>query len=489
MLSKPNTMVVENNIAVLNRINQLLTDRSYNVITVESCWEALNIIQKNPGSIDIMLLSLELPRLGAMPLLETLHKTRSDILIMAMSADCGEEAIEAMHAGAYDCIRKTFTTERFWTKMNRVIERFHLNQELEKLKREKRSGQGYGPDSMQAIFDSMADGILVTDLHNNLVFCNSRAAGMFNLSCDEDLGRPVQELIRHKELKRLLVNTTRLKTATPGHHETCLLEMGDRQLKVHISPVINRDGAPIGTVTLIHDVMQISVMDSLKDDFIFMVSHQLKSPLSSMLMQLSVVVDGLAGDLTAKQKDLLGKAKEKTKGMIILVNDLLDFRRIEEGKILQQIEHLDLQEILQRTLDLMAMSSEDKDITIETHVANDLSFITGDKTGIEAVFVNVISNAIKYTPTGGRVTINIYKSGNDVCIKVVDTGIGIAPEDIHRIFDRFYRVRSETTRAIAGSGLGLSIVKRIVDLHKGTVYIESKENQGTTFMVSLPGTR
>ena len=489
MLSKPNIMVVENNIAVLNRINQLLTNRSYNVITVESCWEALNIIQKNPGGVDIVLLSLEMPRLGAMPLIETLQKTRSEILIMAMSADCGEEAIEAMHAGAYDCIRKTFTTERFWTKINRVIERFHLNQELEKLKREKRSAQGYGPDSMQAIFDSLADGILVTDLHNNLVFCNPRAADMLNLSRDEDLGRPVQDLIRHKELEKLLVNTARLKNATPGHHEVCLLEMDGKQLRTHISPVINRDGAPIGTVTLIHDVIQISVMDSLKDDFIFMVSHQLKSPLSSMLMQLSVVVDGLAGDLTAKQKDLLGKAKEKTKGMIILVNDLLDFRRIEEGKILQQIERLDLQEILQRTIDLMAMSSEDKDITIETHVDDHLPFITGDKTGIEAVFVNIISNAIKYTPAGGRVTINIYKSGNDVCIKVVDTGIGIAPEDIHRIFDRFYRGRSETTRAIAGSGLGLSIVKRIVDLHKGTVYIESKENQGTTFLVSLPVTR
>lgn len=489
MLNKPNIMVVENNIAVLNRINQLLTGQAYDVITVESCWEALNIIKKNPGGVDIVLLSLEMPRLGAMPLIKTLQKTRSEILIMSMSADCGEEAIEAMHAGAYDCIRKTFTTERFWTKINRVIERFHLKRELEKLKMEKLSVQGYGPDSMQAIFDSLADGILVTDLQNNLVFCNPRAADMLNLSRNKDLGRPVQDLIRHKELEKLLVNTTRLKTATPGHHEVCLLEMDDKQLRAHISPVINRDGTPIGTVALIHDIIRTSVVDSLKDDFIFMVSHQLKSPLSSILMQLSVVVDGLAGDLTAKQKDMLGKTKEKTKGMIILVNDLLDFRRIEEGKILQQIEHIDLQEILQRTIDLMAMSSEDKDITIETHVDDHLPSITGDRTGIEAVFVNLISNAIKYTPAGGRVTISIYKRGNDVRIKVVDTGIGIAPEDIHRIFDRFYRVRSERTKAIAGSGLGLSIVKRIVDLHKGTVYIESKEKQGTTFMVSLPVTR
>lgn len=491
MLTKPNILAVENNIAVLNKINQLLTGRGYNVITVESCREALNIIQKNPGGIDIMLLSLEQPRLGAMPLIETLRKTRCEILIVVMSADCGEESIEAINAGAYDCIRKPFTAERFWTKMNRAIERFHLKRELEELRRERRSMPGYGSDSMQAIFDSLADGILVTDLHGNLVFCNSRAASMLDLSCDENLGRPVQQFIKHKELERLLLNTARLEPAicSIGHHEVCLLEMGDKQLRVHISPVVNRDGVPIGTVALIHDVMHISAMDAIKGDFIFMVSHQLKSPLSSMLMQLSVVLDGLAGDLTAKQKDLLGKAKEKTKGMITLVNDLLDFRRIEEGKILQQIERLDLREILQRSIDLMVMSAGDKDITIETHVADHLPFITGDRTGIEAVFVNLISNAVKYTPTGGRVTVDIYKSGNDVRIRVVDTGIGIAPADIHRIFDRFYRIKSETTRDIAGSGLGLSIVKRIVDLHKGTVHVESKENQGTTFIVSLPVTR
>lgn len=486
MLSKPNIMVVENNIAVLNKINQILTGQGYNVITVETCREALNIIQKNPGGVDIMLLSLEQPRLGAMPLIETLQKARSEILIVVMSADCGEEAIEAINAGAYDCIRKPFTAGRFWTKMNRAIEKFKLKRELATLRREKRSIQGYRSDSMQDIFDSLADGILVTDLHGNLVFCNSMAASMFNISCDEDLGRPIQQFVRHKELERLLVNTARLELGTRGQHEVCLLEMEGKRLRVHISPVVNKDGAPIGTAALIHDVMHITGMDSLKDDFIFMVSHQLKSPLSSMLMQLAVVVDGLAGDLTAKQKDLLGKAKEKTKGMITLVNDLLDFQRIEEGKILQQIERLDLREILQRTMELMTMSAEDKDITIETHVPDRLPFITGDRNGIEAVFVNLLGNAIKYTPTGGRVTVDVYKSGKDICIKVVDTGIGIAPEDIHRIFDKFYRVKSEKTKAIAGSGLGLSIVKRIVDLHKGTVHVESKENQGSTFIVSLP---
>ncbi|TSA08947.1 MAG: hybrid sensor histidine kinase/response regulator [Deltaproteobacteria bacterium] len=489
MLTKPNILVVENNIAVLNKVNQLLTSRGYNVIAVERAIEAFDIIQRKPRGIDIMLLSLELPRLGAMPLLETLRKARSEILILAMSADCGEEAIEAMHAGAYDCIRKAFTTERFWTKMDRAIERFHLKRELETLQRESRSIQGPWSDSMRAILDSMADGILVSDLHGNLVFCNSTAAGMFDVACDE-VGRPFQQFIRNKELEKLLGNAAGREPDTrTGHHEVCLLETGDKRLRIHISPVISRDGVPVGTVALIHDVMHISGMDSLRDDFIFMVSHQLKSPLSSMLMQLSVVVDGLAGDLNAKQKDLLTKTKEKTKSMITLVNDLLDFRRIEEGKVLQEIERLDLKEILQRTMEMMAVSAEEREISVTTHVSEDLPCIIGDRNAIEAIFVNLISNAVKYTPTGGRVTVDLYKGGDDVRIKVVDTGIGIAQSDINRIFDKFYRIRSETTKNIAGSGLGLSIVKRIVDLHKGTVYVESEENKGSTFIVSLPISR
>jgi two-component system phosphate regulon sensor histidine kinase PhoR len=493
MFSKLTILVVESNIAVLRQIDQLLAGRGYTVITTENSREALDILQKNPGRINIMLLSLELPRRGAMPLLKTMRKTRSEILVMVMSADCGEEAIEAMHAGAYDCIRKTFTTERFWTKMDRIIERFRLGQELESIKRERGSIQPYGPESMQLVFDSMADGVLVIDLRGNMVFCNRMAACMLDISCQGNLWRPVQHFIGDEELVKLLLSTAaEPATCSTGHptgHQACLLRAGNKRLRVHVNPVINREGKAIGTIALLHDVMYVTKMDSIKDDFMFMVSHQLKAPLSAMLMQLSVVLDGLAGDLTEKQQALLSKTKEKTKGMITLVSDLLDFQRFEEGGVLQQVERLDLREMAQRTLDLMATSAEDKHIVVDTSVTEDAPIVVGDRNGIEAIFVNLISNAIKYTPAGGRVTVDIYRNGDMICIKVVDSGIGIAQADINRIFDRFYRIKTDTTKDIAGSGLGLSIVKRIVGLHRGTIHVESEENKGSTFIVCLPGIR
>ena len=433
---KLNILVVENDIAVLSRVTSLLGKRGHNVIPVESREEAFTVLQKKKNIIDMALISLELPRLGAMPLIKTMRKSKHEIMLFVLSSDCGEEAIEAMHAGAYDCIRKTFTNGRFWTKIDRAIERLSLKRELEKLKKERKSIYDPGTENMRAIFDSIADGIMVTDLDNNLIFCNSKSADMLDMPRDEILGKPVQQLVKYKRLQKLLTSSPDAKSSFhSGHLEVCLLEVGDQRLRVHIDPVINRDGTHVGTVALVHDVMAITGMDSLKEDFIFMVSHELKAPLSAMLMQLSVVVDGLAGTLNKKQLSLLSKAKLKTKGMIALVSDLLDFQRIEEERILQQITQLNLTEILDRTIDLMTTMAEDKDITLKTHVIKDLPLIIGDKNGIEAIFVNLIGNAVKYTPDGGQVMVDIHKSGQDVRIKVVDTGIGIAQSDIKRIFE------------------------------------------------------
>lgn len=490
MLTKPNMLVVDNDIAILNKCSQLLLSEGYKVRTAESSKEALYIVEKYPADVDIMLLSLELPRLGAMSVIEVLQKIKSKILIMAMSADCGEEAIEAMHAGAYDCIRKTFTTARFWTKMNRVIERFRLARQLEIIKKQRQSvlmKDSYDEDTMRTILDSIADSILVTDQRGNLILYNSKAAAQFGLLADMALGQPVEKCLKNKELVSLIMDAIKLdRPRHPfGHHES-LIEMGNVRLRVLINYITREDDTVIGFLIQLDDISQTSAMDQLKADFMSMVSHELKAPLSALLMQISVVLDGLAGDITTKQKDLLGKAKEKTRGMIGLVNDLLDLRRIEEGKAVMMIEPLNMAELLERSVNLMTLSANDKNINFNVNIAENLPLFSGDRSGIEAIFINLISNAIKFTPIEGRVEVELKKSGKDLRIKVVDTGIGIEKEDIEHIFDRFYRIKSEQTKSVCGSGLGLSIVKGIVDAHRGTIHIESEAGKGTMFIISLP---
>jgi len=269
--------------------------------------------------------------------------------------------------------------------------------------------------------------------------------------------------------------------------EEPIIKTGEKMVRVHVDPVKNQAGAVIGALGLFHDVTKVDAMDQLRTDFLSMVSHELKSPLSSLLMQISVILDGLAGDLTSKQSELLGKAKEKTKGMITLVNDILDYRRLQEGKSIQKIESLKLAEVLERTMELMLLSAEEKGINITCKIAKDLPMFNGDRGGMEAVFVNLVSNAIKYTQKGENVDVSLNREGKGIRLMVVDTGIGISEEDMERIFEKFYRIKTEQTRSIAGSGLGLSIVKGIVAAHGGQIHVESEVGSGTTFVVALPG--
>lgn len=494
MLVQPtiNILVVENDITIMQRCRELLLDQGHKIRTAECAEEALQIVQKQPADVDIMLLSLELPGWGAMTLIETLQRARREILIITMSANCGEEAIEAMHAGAYDCIRKTFTSDRFWTKMNRAIEAFRLRRRVDILKRQEKAALTrvkHDAPSLLAVLNSFTDALVITDWQTNVVLFNHKAGRLFGLTEDNVLGRPISDCVKSDELLSFFMRATKADStlATLMEGEEPIIKAGEKTVRVHVDPVKNQAGAVIGAVCLFHDVTTVDAMDKLRSDFLSMVSHELKAPLSSLLMQISVVLDGLAGELSPKQTDLLGKAKEKTKGMITLVNDILDYRRLQEGKSIQKIESLNLAENLQRTVDLMRLSAEEKGVEMTCKIGEDLPAFSGDRGGMDAVFINLISNAIKYTPKGGNVTVSLNREGKGVRLMVVDTGIGIQEDDIERIFERFYRIKSEETKSISGSGLGLSIVKGIVEAHNGVIHVESESGKGTTVIVSLPG--
>jgi PAS domain S-box-containing protein len=339
-------------------------------------------------------------------------------------------------------------------------------------------------ESLNAVIDSLSDGILVTDKTGNIILYNRKAEALLGIKGKAALDRPVHD-IGNKVLVELITKTLALDL--PYHsEEVCLIDISDTRLRVHVNPVRNENALLIGSVTLLHDVSRLSAIDKIKTNFLSMVSHQLKSPLSSTLLQTSIILDGIVGDLNDKQRDLLQKVRTKIKGMVDLIHDILDVCFIEEGGYLKQIEHLDLAEILQRTVDLMQPQAQDKNIALNVMIQDRLPLINGNKSSIEAMFINLISNAVKYTPPGGKVSIQMSESAQNVQIEVSDTGIGVEYEDFPRIFDKFYRVRSEMTKNISGTGLGLSIVKNVVDAHYGAINVESKVGEGTTITVLLP---
>ncbi len=340
-------------------------------------------------------------------------------------------------------------------------------------------------ESLNPVIDSLSDGILVTDDQGKIILYNQKAEELLGINGKTALGQPVKDYIRNDMLVGLI---TKILTLDLPHHteEVCLIDLSDARLRVHVNPVRNENAVLIGSVTLLHDVARLNAIDKIKANFLSMVSHQLKSPLSSTLLQTSILLDGIAGGLNEKQRDLLQKVRTRIKGMVDLIHDILDVCYIEEGGYLTQIENLDLAEILQRTVDLMQPQTQDKNIALHVKIEDHLPLIIGNKSSVEAMFINLISNAIKYTPSEGQVSVEMSENAQNVQIEVSDTGIGVEDEDIPRIFDKFYRVRSEITKNISGTGLGLSIVKSVVDAHRGAINVESKVGEGTTFTVLLP---
>jgi signal transduction histidine kinase len=204
--------------------------------------------------------------------------------------------------------------------------------------------------------------------------------------------------------------------------------------------------------------------------------------------QLNVVLGKMAGDLTEKQEQLLSRAKERTRGVLHLMMDLLDLSKIEAGKMVQYKEPVPLQEVIQKVVDLMKTEAEAKKIDLRFSATSDVPFIHADRNSMEGIFTNLISNGIKYTPAGGKVWVTLSEENGLVKTTVSDTGMGIQKEDLSRIFDKFYRVKSTETRQIVGTGLGLSIVRSIVDAHLGSISVESELGKGTTFTVCFPRT-
>jgi two-component system, OmpR family, phosphate regulon sensor histidine kinase PhoR len=216
------------------------------------------------------------------------------------------------------------------------------------------------------------------------------------------------------------------------------------------------------------------------------VAHEIKSPMNSVLALVKVIQDGLAGDLTEKQQEMLGRVSEKIKGLADLAAELLDLAKIESGLITMEKERLQLEPLLRGQVEFYQAKAAEKKIRLSIDSLAGLPPVLANKGSIEEVISNLITNAIRYTPEGGSITLSAGVEKGYVRISVKDTGFGIGKEDLDRIFERFYRVKNDQTRFITGTGLGLAIVKSIVDAHNGMIKVESEVGKGSTFHVDLP---
>jgi PAS domain S-box-containing protein len=441
---------------------------------------------------DIMLLDLKMPGKDGMEVLQHVRERFPAILVIIITGYATvDAAIEAMKRGAYDFIPKPFEPDQLRLVVKRAAERIRLSRSAEALAAERRrtlSDLDAEKSRIRTIVESLPDGVLVTNTAGQVVLINPACRRLLNLSPEEKPGRSIGEYLADEPLCRLILEVSRGGYLDFGDIPSAEFSLpGEKYLRARAQPVLGERQECLGAVVNFVDITALKIVDRLKSEFVSKVSHELRSPLSTIHEQLATVIADLMGTAPEQDRHILARAKEKTKGMISLIGDLLDISRIDEGLICREPRPVDLAGQLRSITDFLRDRAAARGQTLELALpAAPLPPVHADPIAVESIFGNLVANAINYTPEGGRIRVEAEPVGVNVRVRVIDNGFGIAEKHLPRIFERFYRVRDDNTRFITGTGLGLPIVKGLLDAMGGIIEVASTPGEGSVFTVLLP---
>lgn len=231
---------------------------------------------------------------------------------------------------------------------------------------------------------------------------------------------------------------------------------------------------------------EVQKISRRKTEFVSNVSHELRTPLTSIKGYASILTSGQLGQLPPEAQSRIEKINERSNELVQFINDLLDLSRIESGRVTMKPEPQDLNKIIEELSDLLSVMLKEKQIEFKANIPAEAAKVLADYGLIKRVFINLVNNAIKYTPEKGKISIAAHQLNKEVQIDIVDTGCGISEEAQHKLFQEFYRADSEINQQVKGSGLGLALVKNIVEAHKGKIWVKSKAGSGSTFSFTIP---
>ncbi len=336
-----------------------------------------------------------------------------------------------------------------------------------------------GRRRLAAILTSTGDAVLVTDRDDRVLLVNPAAERALGIIADDLIGKKIDEAGLEEALVQIFEEPLALSEALT---EEVPLPDG-RTMYASVSVILSADGERIGRVVVMRDITYFKELDELKSEFVATVSHDLRAPLTFMRGYTTMLP--MVGDLNEKQREYVEKILHGVSQMSGLIDDVLDLGRIEAGVGLER-RPCHLGAIMVEAVDSMRARATAKGLTLRMEPAENMAVVAGDAALLRQAITNLVDNAIKYTSSGGTVTVNLAVHNDQAVIRVTDTGIGIAPDDQVRLFEKFYRVKRRDTASIQGTGLGLAIVKSIVERHGGKVWVDSDLDQGSAFYIGLP---
>jgi two-component system, OmpR family, phosphate regulon sensor histidine kinase PhoR len=486
-----NVLVVDDEQDIRDACERIISKMGCEVDKASRGDQALDMIRQTPYSI--ILLDMKMPGMDGLDVLRhIMGRDDQTIVIVITGYATVETAIKAMKLGAYDFIPKPFETDQLRIVVGRALEKQRLKNERETLERERKrtlADLAAEKSRIRTIVESLPNGVMVTNVDGHVVLMNPTFRWHLGLGEHQNLGDLVNECVADDGFCKFVREISQGKHMDPGNIPTYEFSLpDDKYLQVRGRPVLGDDGECLGAVVVTSDITTIKVLDRLKSEFVAKVSHELRSPLSTIHEQLAMVIRDLAGQVEPEQDlHMLSRAKEKTGGLISLIGDLLDLSRIESGTVCQEPRPIQLEDLLESIVDFLTIKAETKKQTLSFQRPEEpLPKLTADPLSLESIFGNLITNAIHYTPEQGDIRVAAAPEDRYIRVDIIDNGFGIAEKHIDKIFERFYRVKDENTRYITGTGLGLPIVKGLVDSLKGSITVKSRPGEGSTFTVFLP---
>lgn len=334
---------------------------------------------------------------------------------------------------------------------------------------------------MTKILLHTTEGIVVFNRDGTIALINPAAKRLLKISPEDNSF----EDIFHKYDKN--INMEKIIYLDNWTSTTQRINVGDANLNVLFSPFRNNKDIPIGVIAFIPDTIEHERLDNMRKEFVADVSHELKTPITSIMGYADTLLEG-EYDIDT-QKEFLGVIATEARRMARLVTDLLELSRIDSNRKKLKKESFDLGKMVKGCQSKLAIEIKKKKHQVENFVTADVPPVFADKDDIERVVLNILTNSIKYTPDGGLIKIYVGFVYNDAYIKIIDNGIGIPEDDLNRIFERFYRVDKARSRENGGTGLGLSIAKEILDKNAGSIDIKSKVGKGTEVVIKVPTKR
>ncbi len=486
-LASLRVLVVDDEEGMREGMRRVLAKRGFSVDLAEGGDAAVRLFESN--LYDIALVDLKMPGKSGFEVTEHInsHGSGRTVVVIVSALATVEAAVDVTRHGAFDFLVKPFTPDDLVEVVDRAVAQRRLLIERETYLSELDSERSQS----RRIINWMQQGLVVLNIEKRPCLVNPKAE--FFLGVRYRHGMSLEELIGcGEELHPLheAVQWAAGPEASPESTRVLILKVRELVIEARVGPSY-REGSLSGIMILLRDVTEEILAEQDKKRFVSMVAHELKSPLAAVINYLNVIQTGALDDDFPKIKEILTRCKIRAEDLLDLVRDLLYLNQHDAGKTQKSIEPLDLRDVIKSQVEFLRVQAERAGVAVSVEAeapdSDPRAFtVCADRGDLERVFMNLLSNGLKYNLPNGRLHISLSRVAGEVVARVADSGIGMRSEDMENLFQQFYRIRNSKTSAISGTGLGLATVKRVLGDYNGRIAVESIPGEGSVFTVYFP---